>query len=149
MNPVWIQQLWSLIRGEWNALPEAGKPWGVWIRLYAPLAVTADHLQQEALPLQAWFLEEGMEWPHERSIWAFARFWAMHFERRWAVADCATLDPRFSARCYPLGLAAFAPYADSQDLYLETIWGGRWGWGRRLSLTPEGLIERSQGLWIA
>ena len=149
MNPVWIQQVWPLIRQEWNALPEAVKPWGVWITLHAPLAAAADHPLQEALLLQAWLLEEGKERPHERSIWAFTRFWVMHFERPWDVAGCASRDPRFTARCYLLGLAALATYADSQDLYLETIWGGRWGWGRRLTLTPEGLIERTQGLWIA
>jgi hypothetical protein len=150
MNPVWIQQLWSLIRQEWEALPEAGKPWGVWITRYAPLAAETSHpLERKSLPLQAWFLEAGMERPDERSIWAFTRFWMMHFERPWDVAGWASPDSWFTARCYPLGLASFAPYADSQDFYLETIWGGRWGLGRRLTLTPEGLIERTQGLWIA
>jgi hypothetical protein len=150
MNPVWIQQLWSRIRQEWNALPEAVKPWGVWITLRAPLAADVDHpLQREDLPLQAWFLEAGMETPHERSIWAFTRFWVMHFEQPWDVAGCASPDPQFTARCYPIGLAAFAPYADSQDVYLETLWGGRWGMGGRLTLTPEGVIERGQILWIA
>jgi hypothetical protein len=149
MNPVWIQQLWTQIRQEWNALPEAGKPWGVWITLHAPLVAAADDPLQLASVQQAWFLAEGMERPHERGIWTFARFWVMHFERSWDVAGGASPDPRFSARLRPIGLAAFAPYADSQDLYLETIWGGLWGWGRRLTLTSDGLIERTQFLWIA
>lgn len=150
MNPIWIHQLFSLITEEWKALPQECKPWGAWITLHAPLAAaTNDPLLHEAPPQQAWFLEEGMGRPRERSVWAFTRFRVMHFVRPWDTGDCATPDPRFSARCYPLGLAAFAPYADSHDLYLETIWGGRWGLGRRLTLTPEGLIEPAQGLWIA
>lgn len=148
-NPVWIPQVWSLIREEWQALPDEGKPWGVWITLRAPLAADANHPQQEAPLQQAWVLTQDMERPQERSLWAFARFWVMHFERPWDKAGCAPPDPRFAARWYPLGLAACAPYADSQDCYLETIWGGRWGWGRRLRRTPEGSIESVQGLWIA
>lgn len=150
MNPVWKQQIWSLIRQEWKAIPDAEKPWGVWITRHAPLAAATNNpsLQQAPL-LQAWFLQEDMEWPHKRSIWAFTRFWMMHFEQPWDVARCASPDPRFSARCYPLGLAAFAPYSDSQDICLETLWGGRWGLGRRLTLTLDGVIERAQLLWIA
>ncbi|HEX8994524.1 MAG TPA: hypothetical protein VF812_00685 [Ktedonobacterales bacterium] len=149
MNPVWVQPLWSRIGQEWDAIPEEVKPWGVWITRHAPLAAANIPSLQEAPLLQAWFFEAGMERPHDRSGWAFTRFWVMHFKRPWDVADCASPDPRFSARCYPLGHATFAPYADSQDVCLETIWGGRWGMGSRLTLTPEGLIERGQLLWIA
>jgi hypothetical protein len=85
----------------------------------------------------------------EQNIWAFIRFWIMHFERSWDEAGCASSDPRFSARCYPLGMAAFAPYADSHDIYLETIWGGLWGFGRRLTIKADNLIEPLQGLWLA
>ncbi len=112
MNPSRIQQLLSLIRKEWKALPEECKPWGVWITLRAPLIADADHPLQDAPIHHAWFLEESMNMPQERSIWAFTRFWVMHFERPWDEAFCASADPRFSARCYPLGLAAFALYAE-------------------------------------
>jgi len=151
MNPSWIQPLFSLIREEWKALPDECKPWGVWMTLHVPLAADADHILQRRMPPihRAWFLKDGMKMAEERDIWAFTRFWVMHFERPWDEAHGASADPRFSARCYPLGLAAFAPYADSQDLCLETIWGGLWGLGRRLTLTAHGSIEPVQGLWIA
>lgn len=150
MNPAWIEQLWSSIRQEWHAIPEEVRPWGVWIARYAPLATETQGPTLQTMPLlQAWFLDEGMNQPQERSAWAFARFWLMHFKRPWDVAECASRDPRYAARCYPLGVVAFASYADTQDLCLETMWGGLWGLGRRLTLTPEGLIERSQFLWIA
>ena len=151
MNPSRIQQLLSLIREEWKTLPEECKPWGVWMTLHAPLAAGVDHiLRRRMLSIhRVWFLEDGMHMPEERDIWAFTRFWVMHFERPWDKALCASPDPRFSTRCYPLGLAAFTPYADSQDLCLETRWGGLWGWGRRLTFTAHGSIESVQELWIS
>lgn len=87
--------------------------------------------------------------PQEQNISAFIRFWIMHFERHWDAAGCASGDPRFSTRCYPLGMAAFAPYADSPDIYLQTIWGGRWGFGRRLTIKSHDIIEPLEGLWLA
>ncbi len=149
MNSSWIQQLLSLIKEEWQALPEECKPRGVWITLHAPLAPSADHPLQDALIHQAWFLEGGMSIPQERKAEAFTRFWMTHFVRPWDEAGYASPDPRFSGHCYSLGLAAFAPYAGSLDLCLETIWGGRWGWSRRLTFTPDDSIRHVQGLWIA
>ena len=144
------QQLLQLIKEEWEELPAQCRPWGVWITLHTPLPAGADHLLQPMRTLRsAWFLEERMNVPQERSIWAFTRFWMMHFERPWDAAGCASADPRFSAPCYPLGMAAFAPYAASHDIYLQTIWGGLRGFGRRLMTNADGLIEPLQGLWIA
>lgn len=150
MDLVVIQHIWSRIRQEWRAIPEADRPWGVWITRHVPLTATENGPALQLTPIvQAWFLEAGMEWPHERSVWAFERFWAMHFRRTWDVAERASPDPRYEARCFPIGHAAFAPYVDSQDICLETLWGGRWGLGGRLTFTPEGAIERAQLLWIS
>jgi len=150
METPWKQQLFQLIKEEWQGLPVEWKPWGVWITLHTPLPAEADGLVQPTCTLcRAWFLEESTSRPQERSIWAFTRFWIMHFERPWDAAGCARGDPRFSARCYPIGMAAFAPYADTPDIYLQTIWGGLWGFGRRLTATADGRIEPLQGLWIA
>ena len=151
MNPSGIQQFLSLTREEWKALPEVSRPWGVWMTLHAPLAANADHILQRRMPLihGAWFFEDGMALPAERDIWAFTRFWVMHFERPWDEARCASRDPRFSPGRFSLGVAAFAPYADSQDWCLETLWAGLRGQGRRLRLTTEGIIEPVQDLWIS
>lgn len=149
MNSSWKHQLWSLIEEEWKALPNECRPWGVWITSHAPLAGKADHPLQDASIHQAWFLEGRMSMPEERNIWAFTRFWVMHFVRPWDEVGCASPDPQFSAPCYPLGLAAFAPYVNSPDFCLETIWGELRGWSRRLTFTSDGSIEQVQGLWIA
>lgn len=144
------QQLLQLIKEEWRGLPIEWRPWGVWITLHTSLPAEADHLLPSTRTLRsAWFLEERMNVPQERSIWAFTRFWIVHFERPWDAAGCASTDPRFSARCYPIGVASFAPYADSRDIYLQTIWGGLRGFGRRLTPKADGQIESLQGLWIA
>ena len=150
METSYQQRLLQLIKEEWLELPAQWRPWGVWITLHTPLSAGTDHPLQATHTLRsAWFLEERMNEPQERSLWAFIRFWIMHFERPWDAAGCASDDPRFSARSYPVGMAAFAPYADSPDIYLQTIWGGLWGFGRRLTTTADGLIEPVQGLWIA
>src|SRR5215472_10235820 len=136
MDPSSCQHLLSLISDEWRALR-------------APLARDADFLPLDAPIHQVWFLDGSMIKPQNRNVSEFARFLAMHFLRPWDIAECASADPRFSARCYPLGLAAFAPYADSTDVYVETIWGKRWGWGRRLRFAPDASIAQMDGLWIA
>lgn len=150
METPYLPQLLPLIKEEWQKLPSQWRPWGVWITLHMPLSAEAEHPLQPTHALRsAWFLEERMNVPQERSIWAFTRFWAMHFERPWDAAGCASADPRFSARCYPLGMAAFAPYGYTPDIYLQTLWGGLWGFGRRLTITADGRIEILRGLWIA
>ncbi len=150
MEPFWTQQILHLIKETWKELPVARKPWGVWITLHAPLPANADSLMRSTLPFRrAWFLTDSMGMPQERSIWAFTRFWVMHFERPWDEAGCASSDPHFSADYYAIGLAAFAPYAGSNDIYLETIWAGLSGFGQRLSINAHGLIEPGEGLWIS
>jgi hypothetical protein len=145
------QQLLQLIKEEWQGLPAQWRPWSVWITLHTPLAAEVHcPLQPTTRTLRsAWFLEERMNVPQERSIWAFTRFWIMHFERPWDATGWASDDPRFAARCYPVGMAAFAPYVDSFDIYLQTVWGGRWGLGRHLITKADGRIEPLRGLWIA
>lgn len=149
MNPSGIQQFLSLIMEEWKALPEVSRPWGVWITLHAPLAADTDYILQRRMPPVhgAWFFEDGMTLPAERDIWAFARFWVIHCERPWDKTYFASPASRFSSGRDSLGMAAFAPYANSQDWCLETAWGGFEAWGRRLRLTTEGFIEPVRVLW--
>lgn len=90
-----------------------------------------------------------MALPQEHEPPAFARFWVMHIERRWDVGYLASRDPRFTGRCFPIGVADIATFTDSPDVYLGTLWGGRWGLGGRLTLAPDGAIEQGQILWIS
>lgn len=158
MDPSVIQQLLQLIKEEWQALPVLSKrgqpwskPWGVWITLHAPLPADADMISQPAHSVwRAWFLQAGPDQPQERNIWEFIRFWVMHFERPWDKERLAGTDPRFSIQpYYALGLASFAGYENSQDIYLGTIWAGLWGLGRRLTINAQGQLEPVKGLWMA
>lgn len=72
----------------------------------------------------------------------------MHFERLWDTARLASRDPRFS-RMFLIGMASFAPYSGSQDIYLETVWGGLWGRGCRLTANQRGLLEPARELWVS
>jgi len=156
MDPSVIQQILQHIKEEWQALPmlsvagqPRSKPWGVWITLHAPLPANADMISRPAHSAwRAWFLQDGPDQPQERSIWEYIRFYVVHFERPWDKAHLAGTDPRVY-RYFVLGLAAFARYEDTQDIYLETVWGSLWGLGRRLTINAQGQLEPVQQLWVS
>ncbi len=167
-----IDQILSLIRDEWQAIPPEYAPWGVWIAQYPPIPADARDAPQQSqsdgspvsasvsfsanadIPyprrsvLRAWLLQ-GADLPtQERDIWEYLRFWVVHFERPWDPYYLAPGDPRFD-RTYELGLGAFAPYAGSEDWYLETIWGSLWGRGRRVRKMPSGGLAENEVLWVS
>lgn len=156
MDPSIIQQVLQRIKEEWQALPvlsvggqPGSKPWGVWITLHAPLPAVTHMISQPTHSVwRAWLLQDGPDQPQERSIWEFIRFYVVHFERPWDKEYLAGTDPRFD-RYFILGLAAFARYEDTQDIYLETIWGGLWGLGQRLTINAQGQLEPTEQLWVS
>ena len=150
ITPSLLKELSHFIREEWQVLPAEGKAWGIWLTLHPPLPADADAINLPTQPvLRAWFLRENMDELQERSVWEFARFWIMHFERSWDRTGGAAPDPRFSARCYAIGRASFALCADSNDVYLETRWGRLWGSGWRLTISAHDQVESMRELWRA
>lgn len=58
-------------------------------------------------------------------------------------------SPVFGHRTHEIGFAAFASYADSDDLYLKMDWGGTGSRGLRISVAPDGSLLTRQQLWIS
>ena len=133
---------------EWMSLPDGSRPWGVWLRYYAPIATDIDHIgTNTSVPLQAWFLDkDGIS---ERSVWEYQRFLVVHWEQPWCGRIWKERSLPISTGTYEIGLAAFAPYEDSSDVYLDWIWGGLWGRGWRVKLGANGEPADYEGLWIS
>ncbi len=137
------------IRDEWQAIPPHLAPWGVWITQHPPLPADVHEILHPTRSVQQAWLLQGSEFPPQlRNVWEYIRFYTMHFERPWDPYFLAPRDPRFE-RTYPLGLAAFAPLADTRDLCLETTWGGRSGRGRRIRQTAPGVLSEIERFWIS
>lgn len=141
------QALLTDILQQWRFLAERSQPWGVWIRQYPPLRAQDCDIPKGSWPEQVWFADEhGL---HPRSIWAWRRFVAVHSEQPWCRR--AWQEPAIGVFGNPhrIGVAGFAPYVDSADLYLETIWGGTFGQGLRVNLAEDGSVRIHSVLWLA
>ena len=124
------------------------KPWGIWITQHSPVPADTHFIELTHTVQLVWLLQDGGFPPQARSIWEYIRFVVMHFERPWDPSHLASRDPRFD-RIYPLGFAHFAPFSDSEDLYLETLWGPRSGRGRRVRRTTPGALTEVELLWLS
>lgn len=145
-----IERLLHFIVGEWQAVPEQWRPWGVWITLHAPLPASVDMLSDREMTRSvraAWFLKDGI--PQPRSIWEFIRFIVVHSQQPWNMRRDPVPDAVFSTRRHEIGLAAFAAFIDSPEIYLDTVWGGLWGRGRKVIVNVQGQVEERQLLWIS
>ncbi|MGZ3681891.1 MAG: hypothetical protein ACXVDI_25310 [Ktedonobacterales bacterium] len=131
----------------WNPLPEERWPWGVWIRQHGPLPASTPDIGDVATPLhKAWFLsEDGLR---QMNPWSFLRYWTVQFTRPWASAESYVEDAAFARPRWRIGYASFAEITSSDEIYLETLWGGRWGWGR-LVTTAGPTVQEIRTLWIA
>ena len=150
MEPASLEQLWQRIREEWQEVPVSFRPWGVWITYHTPLIVETDI---SVLPIETvrrtWFFESTGDKPREKSVSAFIRFWIMQKERSWDLTGRASPDPCFSMNYHAIGRASFACFVDSGDIYLEIMWAGLYGSGRRLTTDAEGYVQSVQTIWVA
>jgi hypothetical protein len=119
--------------GDWQSLAPGMQPWGMWIALYAPLPVDADTLDRTASrALRAWFLDaRGLQ---PRGTLEYERFWIIHFEQPWCRRPYPEPGEILGAQTYPIGLAAFAAYSDTMDVYLQVEYGARFGRGYRVTV---------------
>jgi hypothetical protein len=134
---------------EWKALPKEAPPWGVWITQHAPILETITDGVTSVSPIErAWFLStKGLE---QRNAWEFFRMMVIQGEQPWcskAFKEKSAI--RSGTKMHEIGLAAFAQYRDSRNLYLETQWGGLYGAGWCIRFTDEFGEFESKRLWIS
>ncbi len=131
------QQCLAQITVEWQKLAVAWRPWGFWVREYAPISGNADGVDYMAIPQQVWFHDQtGL---HPENVWKWMRFVAAQ-----------TLAPTVRATDqFPIGQTAFAPYSGSDDYYLEVLWAGRHGMGWRVTPGADERIIIKKEIWIA
>ena len=117
--------------------PRLEKAWGLWIRQYPPISVDADNVDYRAFPQKVWFVE-GSE-VRQENVWKWMRLIAAQ-----ELAPIWYTDHVFS-----IAQAAFAPYSESEDYYVEVWWGCLWGEAWRVSIGPEGQPKFLKELWKA
>lgn len=131
------QQSLLHIEAEWQGLSETWRPWGFWVREYGPLPIDAYDVDFQAVPRRVWFRDRAGLCPE--NVWKWMRLVAAQ-----TLAPTARTGDQF-----PIGQTAFAPYAGSDDYYLEVLWAGRNGTGWRAEPGPDERIIIKNELWIA
>ena len=130
------RQMLAKIKAEWRSVPEEYRPWGYWVREYAPLPADADTVDFQSVPKQVWFFDKSGV--RKEDVWSWMRFVAAR-----------TLAPSVSpTRLFPIGLTAFAPYQGSDECYVEVLWGGLWGMAWHISSGSESQMLNKE-LWRA
>ncbi len=131
------RQILVKMRDEWRRLPIEDRPWGLWVREYAPVPASADGVDFGSVPERVWFSDRsGMR---EENVWSWMRL----------VAAKALGPEKTLSWLFPIGQTAFAPYDGSDDYYVEVLWGGRWGMAWRISSGSRGQMLIEQELWRA
>ena len=131
-----------------HSIQQDGIPYGVWVRHYNPVPAdfSGDGDLDLSTPLiRAWFV--GPEGTAKEDTWAYRRFEIMQLRQTWSIYG----EPRRlegNRHCYRIALAAFARYEDSDEFYLETIWGGTWARGMRVQMI-EGQVTPTHNLWLS
>lgn len=128
--------IWWII-SEWRSVRQQDRPWGVWIRQYATLPAHAEEISYQALPEAAWFMDDaGLR---TESVDKWLRFVALR------PSDASDAGKRLFA----IAIAAFAPYANGTEYYIEAVWGPLHGAGRRWDPRNEDTPAESASLWRA
>jgi hypothetical protein len=137
--------------GQRSFLKEWPDPWGVWVALHDALPPRADatlYLSGLRTPVRrVWFVDtNGLR---ERDVCEYARFWVMQIDRPWCKRFLTSEANPIFGRVYELGRAAFAAFDGIPDVYLEKIWGSRWGRALRLTIDESGKPVTQKDLWIS
>ena len=153
MDAASIQVILYFVAAKWRRLrndrrvDHEGEQWpiGCWICQHDPLPGDAQDL---VTPLNAsWFLDtSGIR---RMDINIFIRFWTVQLQMPWA-ADGFPIPHQtdFTIGRHRIAMAAFAPYDDSDEFYLETIWGGLHAIGMRATV-HDGQLEMVEFFWIS
>jgi hypothetical protein len=80
--------------------------------------------------------------------WLFVRWWTAQIERPWRAPSGDVWEAAFTRPRHRIAWAAFAEYAGTNELYLETVWGGTWARGQRVVVRSGG-VEVVSDLWMA
>ena len=95
---------------------------------------------------RVWFLDERGARPMD--VWSYARFHAVHVVQPWCQRANGEHDAVFGP-VHAIGQVGFAPYAGTDDVYLDRAWGGRRAVGERVGVAADGAIQVRQHLWIS
>ena len=141
---IYVTDRWRSLKAiELGGEPAIQPPWGVWIRQYDDLAPGAASIGQEQIQA-AWFLSaSGMEPrdPLEYARFILANSYPPPKDRR---------ENSVFGRVHKIAMAAFAGYSDtSMNMYVEYIWGTRWGEGVRLTFGDDGNVSTQERLWLS
>src|SRR5687768_15577612 len=88
-----------------------------------------DLLRQGGRPLAVWCLDEQGERP--ASVSSYVRFVTVLFRQPWCCRLYGERGAFFEGCAYPIGRAAFAPFAQPGELYFEMVFGKLHGRGDR------------------
>lgn len=72
----------------------------------------------------------------------------MQREKPWCKRPFGESNPAVGP-LFEIGEAAFAPCPVDNEFYVETTWGGLYGEGRLIAVSPEGGVRRKERVWVA
>ena len=133
---------------EWVRLSADYQPWGVWIRQHVSIPNSViDRLESQAALQRVWFLSrEGIT---PRDPWDYLRMMVVQFEQPWCKKMWKERTTWSANGPHEIGFAGFAEYENSEDIYVEVIWGGLFGRGWRITIGEQATETGSRLLWVS
>jgi hypothetical protein len=138
LSPAVIRLVMLTLWDSWCGVSDDRRPWGVWICRYASLDEQAQDIYPSVDRLEeAWFMDDrGIR---AASIHSYARCVTVHLIRPWWTGWNDAPENVVFGRNHQIGIASFAAYQESGDVYLDYQWGGTYGNGWRV---PQDQLEK-------
>lgn len=134
----------------WLEAEENMRPYSVWIAEHSPVSKNCEH--PDTPVCHAWFMDrDGIV---KRSASDYSRFMTVQSGVHWnslrfPVLPSAVFNDRSSC-IHSIGLASFAPVRESELIYLEFIWGGKFGRGAHYKFDEKRqIVLCEKNVWVS
>jgi len=129
----------------WSSVPESLRPDAMWITSHLPVASADDMIRTDVDA--AWFFDGREVSP--RKPMDFIRFYAVQSGGYWHSGMMSAPTAVFSGGRHEIGVAHFCCIEGSEDqLFIETVFGGRYGSGVLYRIEDGKLVEGDM-TWVS
>ena len=148
MNEEIIEYFIKELTKDWKSLREEFQPWGIWIKEYETITRNVrDGIDDtKTVVNKVWFLDKkGVV---IKDVWEYRRMITVQFLQPWCKKTWKEPTLWATTKKHQIGFSSFAQYEQSNDYYFDTIYGGLFGRGCKVTFHSMSSISY-ENLWVS